>query len=347
MVFFQPSGRRLGDFDIVEKGGRLYCLFIDRAKKDMIPESPVGNNYGLAVSSDGFNWKYEGSVFEGKSGWNSGSLWALDVFSDQGEYKLLYSALETLKGEDHHDGQQVGLAISSDLKKWEDEGVVISNDMTGEFYSPKGEGKFCWRDPYMFKVDSEYYCLLAARDVAKEHGVGGCVALFKSKNLRKWETLKPVFSPGKYGEVEVPSLYELDGKWFLLFGVCEQTDIFDMKYAKGDNPLGPFVEPEGNELLPTMCYMGKIVEFGGEKLLYHWVRNKKSDRTETYLAPPKIVVVEGEKLKLKKHPGLEKYWKGVEKTVSGTKEVYQEGKFREVYVDDYLVECRILVDNPE
>lgn len=292
---FQPSGRRLGDFDIIVKGKKLYCLFIDRDKKDMVPESAVGNNYGLAVSKDGFNWEYLGSVFEGKAKWNKGSLWAMDVFFDSGKYYLMYSAVATLKGKDHHDGQQVGLAVSQDLVKWKDEGVVISNEMTGEFYYPKGKGKFCWRDPYVFKIKGDYYCLLAAKDKKKEFGKSGCIGLFKSKDLKNWEALGPVFSPGKYKEVEVPSLYEIGGKWFLLFGVCK-NEIYDMKYAVGESALGPFREPKGNELLPTMCYMGKIVEWKGKKWLFHWVRSKKGGRAETFLAPPKVVEVKGEKL---------------------------------------------------
>ena len=341
MVFFQPSGRRLGDFEIVVKEGNLWCMFIDRDKKHMVPESAVGNNYGLAVSADGFSWNYLGSVFEGKSEWNKGSLWAMGVFNKGNEFYMMYSAVETLKGK-HHYMQQVGVAVSKDLKKWKDKGIAINNEMTKEVYSPKGVGKFCWRDPYVFKVDADYYCLLAARDVKKKFEKSGCIALLKSKDLKNWETLGPLFSPGKYDEIEVPSLYELDGRWFLLFGVCKD-EIYNMKYAIGESALGPFKEMDGNDLLPTNCYIGKIVDFEGQKLLFHWVRSREGGRVETYLAPPKVVEVKGEVLLLRKHPALEKYWEGAEKNVKGKKEIFDDGKFREIYVDGYFVDGTIEV----
>lgn len=310
MIFFKPENKRFGDFDFIVKDNKLYCIFIETPNSKQPPLS--GNCFGLASSSDGINWHYQRTVMKPReTKWNSGSLWAMNIFQEKDQYFLAYSAVEKTT-KDWHYAQQVGLAKSKDLENWQDiqNEPIITNDHANQHYYSKDFHKFCWRDPDIHKINNEYYCLLVAKDLNQHYKTSACVALLKSTNLQDWQTLPPLFSPKKYWEIETPHLYEINNKWYLIFGTYE-NDI-SMNYALSDSPFKDFQEPELNSLTPSHCYAGRIIKFQNEYNFYHWIRDKFQGKNKTYLAPPKILEVKKNRLFLKKHPQL-KFKKSVVK----------------------------------
>lgn len=309
-LFFAPDGWKFGDFDLIEKDGQLYCIFIKRAKTDELKKAEHGNSYGLAKSEDGIHWTFEGEVkttHEGK--WDGGSLLAQCVFRYQDKFAMLYSAVSETDG-DHHPFQQFGLSFSDDLKTWTDhEGnPIITNDSTGEFYHPKGLNKFAWRDPAVYNIDDTFHCIFAAKDKGVEYEKSACVAHFTSENLIDWHAQPPLFTPGNIWELETPHIYDIEQKDFLVFGTYpfgqpEQGVL--MRYAISDNFLGPFSEPKNNSLAPTMCFAERMIRYRDNLVLYHWIRDKHQGKLETYLAPPKLVERQGDHLLLKKHPEID------------------------------------------
>ncbi len=312
-LYFAPTNKKLGDFDLIKKDGKLYCIFIEKDKKKKEVVGETGNAYGLAVSKDGLFWRYLGTVMKPqakKKKWNNGSLWAMDVFKKNHHYMMLYSAVQKHES-DPHSTQQVGLASSIDLKKWKDErkAPVITKDQTKDTYYPKHLPQFCWRDPNVHKVGKTYYCLLAAKDKKRNYETSGCVALLKSEDLVNWETMKPLFSPGKYWELETPHAYKINNKWFLLFG--ENIVGIDVRYAASEALLGRYRELAFNTLTPSQSYAERITKVGKEYLFYHWIRDGNIGKKETYMAPPKIVETQGYRMFLKMHPELKKHFKKI------------------------------------
>jgi len=302
MLFFSPKGKRFGDFDIIVKDNRVYCIFIETLTSKQLQLS--GNCLGLASSSDGINWNYQGTVMKPtKTKWNSGSLWAMNIFQEKDQYFLAYSAVEKTT-KDWHYAQQVGLAKSNNLIDWQDiqEEPIITNNHTDQYYYQKNFHKFCWRDPDIHKINNDYYCLLVAKDIAQYYETSACVALLKSKNLKDWQTLPPLFSPKKYWEIETPHLYKINDKWYLIYGTY--VNDISMSYALSDSPLSEFQEPELNSLTPSHCYAGRIIKFQNEYYFYHWIRDKFQGKNKTYLAPPKILEVKNNRLFLKKYSKL-------------------------------------------
>ncbi len=293
MIFFSPKNYKLGDFSLIENEGKLYCLFIENEKKSYKVRNGVGigNNFGLASTTDYFNWTYLGTV---KKPDNFLSLWAQHVIKEE-EFLLFYSAV--LDTPSPMETQKVSLAKSNDLKKWEDLGTIITPKDVTPYYSPKKVGKFCWRDPFIVKK-GDYYCLLAA----KIKNLNACIALLKSSNLKEWKTEKPLLLT-KYFEVETPSIQKIGAKYFLLFGENKKEDYW-MRYAVSNEIVKDYQEPKNNVLTPPYCYSGRIIKIKDNYLFYHWIRDKFVGKTETYLAPPKIVEVKGDYLFLKKHPSL-------------------------------------------
>jgi sucrose-6-phosphate hydrolase SacC (GH32 family) len=310
MLYFAPKQKKFGDFDLIEVDGRLHCIFIENLKTKRDSHAEIGNSYGLAVSDDGISWNYKGKIMkpDPKTRWKNGSLWAMNVFEENGKFLMMYTAIRKLR-EDSLPTQQTGLAFSRNLKSWKDsqKRPVISNNQTGSFYHPKHAHKFCWRDPDVHKIDDTYYSLLAAKDITKPYRVSGCVALLKSKDLKKWEVLPPLFSPGKYWEIETPHLYNIRNKWYLIYG--EYTNGKCMRYASSNTPLGKFKRFKRNIFTPAYCYAGRITKFNGKHYFYHWIRDRFKGKHETYFSVPKLVEIKEGHLFLKKHDKLDKHFK--------------------------------------
>ncbi|MFP4118755.1 MAG: family 43 glycosylhydrolase [Candidatus Woesearchaeota archaeon] len=301
MTFYAPRGKKFSDFQIIEAHDKLHCIFIQNDKHQK-QTGEHGNTYGLAVSENGYEWAYEGTIKRiGKKGsWNDSSLWAPDVFNVKGKYYMLYSAVSNSSSDPHYT-QQVGLSVSDDLKNWSDvtSEPVITTTHTGKYYYPARMHKFAFRDPVVYHARGLYYCILAAKDKTKPYERSGCVALLSSKNLKNWKTLPPIFSPGRYWEIETPHLYKINDAWVLLFG--EYTNGISIRYAISTSPSRKFREPQNNELTPSYCYAGRMIRWKDEFLLYHWIQDPVVGKPETYLAPPKKIIKNKNRIYLKQY----------------------------------------------
>lgn len=309
-LYFSPKNKRLGDFYLVQKDGKIYCIFIENKRSEIKKDQAITeNSYGLACSEDGIKWKYTGRIKEpSRSRWDNKSLWAMDILREKDKYLMLYSALGKTKG-DPLSTQQIGLSSSSDLKSWKDvqKEPVITDQQTGKHYYPKNIQKFCWRDPEIIKAKNKYYCLIAAKDKNLPFGLSGCVGLLKSKDLKSWQTLPPIFSPGRYWEIETPHIYKIKGAYYLIFG--EYVDGTSMRFATSKSLFGNYTEPRLNTFTPAMCYAGRIIKHNNKNLFYHWIRDKYSNKKESYLSPPKTIEIKNNILFLKKYSEIDKYFK--------------------------------------
>ena len=345
--FFAPRGKKFSDFDLIKYNNKIYVIFIEREKKDKKILGGIGNSYGLASSEDGFFWTYHGTIRKPvkDNEWKNGGLWALDIFRHQDKFCMFYSSVQDIKG-DPHDTQQIGLAYSPDLINWKDseKNPVISYDNTKPFYYPKNVHKFCWRDPNIYPYEDKYYCVMVAKDIEKSYEKSGCVALLKSDDLISWKNLPPLFSPGKYWELEAPFIFQNKDKYFLLYG--EYSNGICMRYATSDKLLGEYEEPKLNIITPSYCYAAKVIKFKHDLYFYHWITDNNRVGPEKYLAPPKLVEVQKDKLFLKKHPVLEEYFEKI--PLKSFLDSIQEKKRIKVEkkVNDLNLKIKIRTENP-
>ena len=296
---FAPPEKRFGDFTLFSKGDKYYCIFIENDKSTLPADDgfSVGNSLGLACSKDGIQWTYEGTVIKPEEQWKNRSLWAPCLLENGDSLVLLYSAISKYD-KNPLLTQSVGLAHCTNLLDWKDycNNPVITPPMTSEYYRGSKTQRLCWRDPYLFRLEDTYYCLLACSDIKKPLERSGCVGLLSSNNLIDWQEQEPLFSPSQYWEIETPAIYNYDGKWILLYG--NYTNGHKMRYALSDSCFGPFHEPLQNTLAPSWCYCARIINGN----CYYWVRNPKLGKVSTVLAPPKLLTLDGTTLSLHKHP---------------------------------------------
>jgi hypothetical protein len=280
---FKPESSDCRDFDIIPFENKLWLIYIRSG------ETKDSNEFGLASSLDGRAWQEEGIVMKpSKEAWDCRSLWAMHIAITSDGFVLYYSAL----GEGMRLHQSIGRAYSKDLRYWQHESSpILALNSNNEYYDnatkkvvhgDAHELSILFRDPWSFSYEGRNYITFAARDKRVTDEYNACIGLAELHDDGSVTYLPPLYSPGTYQEIECPAIYFFEGSWFLLF--CEDI-IVQMRYAVAADPFTGFTEPENNILAPVKNYVGRIVKWQGEYLLFY-------NTPEKTLADPKKVNLE-------------------------------------------------------
>jgi beta-fructofuranosidase len=282
--FYNCSGFNFNDFDLLVEGDTLYAMYV---KKIPFPkeehDSKPPNRYGLAKTNDGVTWEEVGDIImPGQEGSWDESLWAGGISEQEDRYVIYYTAVKRLE---RQPSCKIGKAYSEDLIHWEKDtsNPVFTFDPTNLYYSD--EPKLSFRDPFFFQYEGKKYLLFCAKDKSMEGGRRGCVGMVEEVEPNHFKWMPPLFSPGIYEDgLECPALYEIEGRWYLLYGIDGA-----FRYAVADSPFGPFVSFQNDQLFSTNNYVSRIVRFRGKLLLYHWYRDYPEGLVRERLAPAKEV----------------------------------------------------------
>lgn len=196
-------------------------------------------------------------------------------------------------------------------------------DYHGKFHRRDGKdlNLMDWRDISIVK-DPEtdiFHGFITARLRGKndEHE-SACIARVTSKDLINWEAHPPAFIPGTWGLHEVPTVFEMDGKWYLT--VMGSYPVPGNMYA-GDSCVGwshlvgmadqledEFIIVEDNGVMSGNGsrdgYSMRTVEFQGDILAFD-IRHTPDG---------KKVLSQGVKLLARENGGLvDLYWEGNDK----------------------------------
>lgn len=241
---YRPEGLYLWDFWVLPADGE-YHLFHLEAPRELPPaERHHHARVGHAVSTDLTDWERVGVALDAADdpeAWDSKSLWTGWALTHEGTHYLFYTGRRESEG---GHTQRVGVATSEDLRTWErhpanpiltaDEGRYAGRDVSCD-------GTVAWRDPCVIRdpePDSgDWLAFVTARDRERPRGERGCVARARSPDLIDWTVEEPALSPGRFRDVEVPSLHERDGRWYMLFAV--QAPWYASDYAATLDPAGP------------------------------------------------------------------------------------------------------------
>lgn len=264
---FQPEGENINDFDLIVHDEMLYAVFVRKTpypKENIDAKKP--NRFGLARSPDGKAWEDLGTVLEPIAETWEQSLWAGGVAHRDGQFVLYYTGVT----ETREASSQIGRAFSRDLRLWskDDANPILTLSAGNPYYSD--EPVHCFRDPYPMMINGKRYLLIGAKDKAQPEGKRGCIGFIEERIDGRFTFHPPLFSPGSYNVLECPALYTIGTYWYLLFG-DDTKKVF--RYARADQPLGPFIEPRENQLLPENFYNVRFVHFRGEWRSYCWMRD--------------------------------------------------------------------------
>lgn len=292
-TFYNPPGFNFNDFDLLVDGNILYALYVKKVPyEESAVDSKKPNRYGLAKTTDGNTWEEVGDILLPVTGTWEESLWAGSISKQEGEFVIYYTAT-TVAG--RNDCCKIGKAYSDDLIHWGKDRTnpVFVLDSTNPYYS--NEPKLAFRDPFFFEYQGKSYLLFCAKDKSKPAGKQGCIGIVEEISPNQFTWMSPLYSPGIYFDgLECPALYEINNRWYLLYGVDKENGETAFRYAIADKPFGPFTTPTDNQLLPESNYNCRIVRFQGKLLLYHWFRDFQDGMVRDRLSSPKEVRISTE-----------------------------------------------------
>jgi len=257
---------------------------------------------GHAVSDDLVGWeRLAPALRTGPPGsWDDLRLCTGSVIKRDGRYWLAYSATNTTDSSpaEMWRTQRVGLSVSDDLVTWEKlpgNPVTQAGPPRYEEMSTGQRKMVHWRDPFLFDDGDAVYQLIFARRADGDVATRGTVALARSIDMRTWEVLPPLEHDRVAEEMEVPQVYRIDGRWYLVF--CTLGRFLSPDFAErfegqlpertnfsmvGDSPLGPFhIHGTGQIVrhgLDDYFYAAQLVNLRGKWYLLATVHDKEGER---------------------------------------------------------------------
>jgi beta-fructofuranosidase len=317
MLAYSPNGMSMWDTWCIEHEGVVHAFYLQRLTPGSSRNQPDEDFIGHAVSADLIHWEEcELALPPGEpGGLDDMQAWTGCVYKCGEKFHMYYTMRSTRDG---GAGQYIGLAISDDLYHWErySGNPIISPDKRWyiSHYNPLDRGTVDARDLIIVRHpdDTKWLGYFAARIQAKEMAQSSVIAAAQSTDLIHWEQLPPAFVPKKYACIELPDVYEIDGKWYM---TCLAGNTYGNRgiysdpyvtngtiYAVADNPEGPFEELDDDNVLiggnVTSGYSCRTFMFNNERYLLYTEPSMVSQTAYSTLSPPTLVKsVDGGKLR--------------------------------------------------
>jgi beta-fructofuranosidase len=274
------ANKYIWDFWHFAEQGKQHLFFLQADRSIGNPDLRHWNvSVGHAVSTDLRNWDYTGTVFRpaAEPAWDDFTTWTGSVIHAEGRYHLFYTG--TCRAEKGLK-QRIGHAVAEHIDgPWERVGSGLALDLDTRFYEEHSADQPQWhdralRDPYVLadKIDGMYHMFYTARRNDGPLYGRGVIGHAVSANLVDWEATEPVYAGGHYGQLEVPQVFERDGRWFCTFCNIREHWMPEMReqhnggvsgthYLVADNPLGPWSPAAGflDGDVPCRRYAGKIL----------------------------------------------------------------------------------------
>ena len=274
-------------------GARWHAYFLQADKALGDPGLRHFNvTQGHAVSDDLVTWTHLGTCMtpSDEPAWDDYTTWTGSVVQDDsGLWHLFYTG--TSRAEEGL-YQRVGHATSTDMHAWRRVGDGACLDLAGPnaAYYEATFADGIWhdralRDPWVMRDPDGpgWLMVFTARGAGiAEPNAAGAIGLATSPDLWEWCLQPPVFVGG-FGQLEVPQVFDVAGRWYCLF--CTSAEHFSRAeaeripggpvtgthYLVGQGPRGPWQVAPGRFLdggLPCRRYAGRILHTeGGLRLI--------------------------------------------------------------------------------
>ena len=274
--------------------GPLWHIWFLKADKSLGDEGLRHWNVtqGHATSTDLRNWQHLGTCLSpaASPAWDDKTVWTGSVLRDeQGLWHQFYTGTGSAENGRR---QRIGHATSSDGHDWQRVGDgkvldLVANDAVSALYEEDHNGPWdgrAMRDPWVMKDPRGPGWLMyftARISKGDELNARGAIGLARSDDLVQWTLQPPVYAGGDYGQLEVPQVFEIDGRWYCVYCNAAQhwskartqryadaghgAPVWGSHYLIAEHPLGPWQVADGPFLdgaLPCRRYAAKIVDSG-------------------------------------------------------------------------------------
>ncbi len=284
----------------VAPDGLVHAFYLQQARPDGVRTPLEADSIGHAVSQNLIDWEEQPPIVAPQPNGQPGDLvnWTGSTVQDGDLFYLFYTIRSSAT---QGRVQAIGLATSDDLWTWtkHPQNPVLLPD--GHWYNteqaPGPNGVVDCRDLMVVKHPTRpgWFGVFATRVVTEELPRGAVFGGAYSEDLVHWEQTGPVFRSAQdaYSIVEMPDLFELDGRWYLTFlednaygnrDVLGEPEISSgTRYAVADRIEGPYLEPPGNVLLASRGFNGiscRTVRFG-DRLYVTYTSCEREQQNET------------------------------------------------------------------
>lgn len=290
----------VGDVDVLWHDGLFHLFHLVLPNHDYIAH---------AVSEDGLTWRrVNNALFISDPGaFDDDMLWTMHVSPDpHGDgWRMFYTGLCLAE---HGRIQRVGIARSHDLYRWEkvssEHLPIEAPNSVYEHSADEGREWVSFRDPFFIEYDGKGYLLVTARVDSGPAIRRGAVALGEEVRSDSFEFREPLFHPGRYDDVEVPSVFELNGRYYLLGSIREDRKVH---YWYSDDFFGPYRNYSDNVLMPQGNYAARVCQDMNDdrKLVWSFFFRNGELLEDHLLPPPKEIVVEDGHLRLRSYRGFD------------------------------------------
>ncbi len=274
---YHPEGLYFWDSWYFTRGDEVHVIHLQKKRPGSKRPDKDDGALGHAVSTDLLTWKeLPVALHPGPKGSvDDNEIWTGCTYEHKGKYYLYYTA-RTIR--EKGTVQRICLATSEDTVHWikHPEPVILPD--------PRWYTEGDCRDLIIQQhpETGEFHGFYAAALAAKELVDTAAIARVRSRDLIHWTHEPPVFTPKGYGVVEVPDLFYLDGRWWMIcltghpYGTrAEFTDPYIVSgtiYASSERLEGPYREGDDNVLIGSMEFNGfscRSVVWKGQRYLFY------------------------------------------------------------------------------
>jgi beta-fructofuranosidase len=278
---FRLSDRWVWDFWFAQEGGRTHLFFLQAPKSLGDPNKRHWHvSIGHAVSEDLVNWTEVGEALrpDASPAWDDYTTWTGTVVqAPQGHWLMFYTGT---RREEEGLIQRIGLASSSDMYRWERVSrhpiLQLPDNTLYETLDKSVWYEQACRDPWVFPDPDGrgWHMVFTARE-PNGPGIGrGVIGHATSDDLYQWTLQPPLFRSRVFAHLEVPQIFQRQGRWYCLF--CTAANLIDGDYASAamsqpmtgthylvaDHPLGEWRLMPGDFLVGDpqgRLYAGRVV----------------------------------------------------------------------------------------
>ena len=269
-IHYQPEGHAFGDCMPFYSNG-VYYLFHQRDTRN---PGPFGEPFGwcLATSTDFVKYEDKGEPIPGGGDDSVDQfIFAGSIYEGiDGDYRAIYTGYNRDRVGTGIPSQVLLEAKSPDLIHWEKDGRF-------ELPPPEGYDPENWRDPFVLWDDNaqQWMMILGARLDGPPTKDTGRTVWFSSADQTNWKFEGDLWAPDLYTMHEMPDLFQIDGKWYLL--TTEYSEKSKTIYCVSDNPTGPWSRPSDDAFDGRSYYAARSVSDGDRRFLVGWVATKTDD----------------------------------------------------------------------